>query len=101
MDKDTVKKMEEVLKLQLHNAYIRGLAIGGKSFVGVIYDMLIDDKKHRVNPALTLAKIEQKCKHMLGVTDEYTKKILKQNIAEAVDRERIKYTDTEKVNEDD
>ena len=63
--------------------------------------MLIDDKKHRVNPALTLAKIEQKCKHMLGVTDEYTKKILKQNIAEAVDRGRIKYTNTEKVNEDD
>ena len=85
--------MEEVLKLQLHNAYIRGLAIGGKSFVGVIYDMLIDDKKRRVNPALTLAKIEQKCKHMLGVSDEYTKKILKQNIAEAVDRERSKHSE--------
>lgn len=99
MDKDTEKKMEEVLKLQLHNAYIRGLAIGGKSFVGVIYDMLIDDKKHRVNPALTLAKIEQKCKHMLGVTDEYTKKILKQNIVEAVDRERNKYGEIEEVQE--
>lgn len=97
MDKDTEKKMEEVLKLQLHNAYIRGLAIGGKSFIGVIYDMLIDDKKHRVNPALTLAKIEQKCKHMLGVTDEYTKKILKQNIAKAVDRERNKYGEIEEV----
>lgn len=99
MDKDTEKKMEEVLKLQLHNAYISGLAIGGKSFVGVIYDMLIDGKKHRVNPALTLAKIEQKCKHMLGVTDEYTKKILKQNIAEAVDRERNKYGEIEEVQE--
>lgn len=99
MDKDTEKKMEEVLKLQLHNAYIRGLAVGGKSFIGVIYDMLIDDKKRRVNPALTLAKIEQKCKHMLGVSDEYTKKILKQNIAEAVDRERNKYGEIEEVQE--
>ena len=91
MDAKAENKIEEVLKEQLHKSYLRGLAVGGKSFIGVIYDIIVKDKKQRINPAKTLMKIESSCKRMLDVSDNYDKNTLTENIIEAVEREKSKH----------
>lgn len=91
MDAKTENKIEEALKEQLHKSYLRGLAVGGKSFVGTIYDIILKDKKQKINPAKTLMKIESSCKRMLDISDNYDKTTLAENIVEAVEREKSKY----------
>lgn len=75
MDDKAENKIEKALKEQLHKSYLRGLAVGGKSFIGVIYDAILKDKKQRINPTKTLMKIESLCKRMLNVSDNYDKKL--------------------------
>lgn len=95
MDKKVENKIEEALTEQLHNSYLRGLAVGGKAFVGTIYDIILKDKKQKINSAKTLIKIENSCKKMLDISDKYDKKTLAKNIIEAVDREKSKYEEKE------
>lgn len=87
VEENAEEKVEEALKEQLHKAYLSGLSVGGKSFIGVIYEIILKDKKQRMNPAKTLMKIERSCKRMLDVADNYNKTTLKEDIAEAIDRE--------------
>lgn len=86
MDKKTENVIEDALQEQLHNAYLRGMAAGGKTFVGVIYDIILKSKKHRSNPAKTLMNIEITCKRMLNVSNEYVKETTMNAVKEEVKR---------------
>lgn len=86
MDKKDEVVIEEALKEQLHNAYLKGMAAGGKTFVGAIYDIIIKAKKQRLNPAKTLMNIETTCKRMLNVSSEYIKERTMDAVKEEVER---------------
>lgn len=86
MNKKDEKVIEEALKEQLHNAYLKGMAVGGKTFVGAIYDIIIKSKKQRSNPAKTLMNIEATCKRMLNVSNEYVKETTMNAVKEEVER---------------
>lgn len=62
---DWKTQLSEMLK----NAYLTGLSKGGKSFVGVIYQQLLDGKKKKQNPAKILMNLEASCKRLLGTAD--------------------------------
>lgn len=85
MDKENEIVIEEALKEQLHNAYLRGMAVGGKTFVGAIYDIIIKSKKQRSNPMKTLMNIEATCKRMLNVSNEYVTETTKNAIIDVVE----------------
>ena len=89
-EKKTEELLEEALKEQLNKAYLRGLAVGGKTFVGSVYDIILKGKKQKLNPAKVLLKIESTCKRLLSVAEDYEKKDLTENIIEAVEREKNK-----------
>lgn len=86
MDKRTENIIEDALQEQLHNAYLRGMAVGGKTFVGTIYDIIMKSKKQRSNPAKTLMNIEATCKRMLNVPNEYVKETTMNAVKEEVER---------------
>ncbi len=65
---------EQKLEALLKDAYTRGLAAGGKAFVGVIYDAILDDRSKNQNPAKTVVRIEAMCKRMLEVAEKSDKK---------------------------
>lgn len=67
------KKAEWEIQLEnmLRNAYLKGVSTGGKTFVGVILNIIIDGKKNRLNTAKILMRIENTCKRMLAVSDSY------------------------------
>ena len=48
------------------DSYLSGVSRGGKTFVGVIYEIILDDKKKRKNPANTVMRVEAACKRLLG-----------------------------------
>ena len=86
MDKKDETIIEEALKEQLHNAYLRGMAVGGKTFVGTIYDIIIKSKSQRLNPAKILMNVETTCKRMLNVSNEYVKETTMSAIKEEVEK---------------
>lgn len=86
MDKKDEVVIEEALKEQLHNAYLKGMSVGGKTFIGTIYDIIIKSKKQQLNPAKTLMNIEATCKRMLNVSNEYIKETTMDAVKEEVER---------------
>lgn len=73
-EKPEKAEWEIQLEKMLHNAYLKGISMGGKTFIGVILDIIISGKKNRQNAAKILMKIETTCKRMLAVSDSYTEK---------------------------
>lgn len=72
---NTEEKLEWEIQLErmLHNAYLKGIARGGKTYVGVILDIIMSGKKNRQNAAKILLKLETTCKRLLAVSDTYEK----------------------------
>ena len=64
------QKLEELLR----DAYTRGLATGGKAFVGAIYEAILEDRSKNQNPAKTVVRIELMCKRMLDVAEKSDKR---------------------------
>lgn len=95
MNKENEIVIEEALKEQLHNAYLKGMAVGGKTFVGAIYDIIIKSKKQRSNPAKTLMNIEATCKRMLNVSNEYVKETTMNAVKEEVERVKSETNDND------
>lgn len=60
---------QEQLEKMMKDAYLSGLSKGGKTFIGMIYEIIIEDRKKRVNPAKTIMRVEATCKRMLGMPD--------------------------------
>lgn len=60
---------EVQLREMMKNAYLAGLSKGGKSFVGVLYQQLLDGKRKNLNPAKILMNLETSCKRLLGAAD--------------------------------
>lgn len=58
---------QEQLEKMMKDAYLSGLSKGGKTFIGMIYEIIIEDRKKRVNPAKTIMRVEATCKRMLGM----------------------------------
>lgn len=77
--------IESALKEQLHNAYLKGMAAGGKTFVGVVYDIILKSKEKRSNPMKTLIEVENACKRMLDVTSTYDQKETRAAIKRVLD----------------
>lgn len=73
-EKPEKAEWEIQLEKMLHNAYLKGIAMGGKTYVGVILDIIISGKKNRQNAAKILMKLENTCKRLLAVSDTYDKK---------------------------
>ena len=65
----TKPEWEQKLKEMMKDAYCSGLSRGGKTFVGVIYEAILDDRAKKQNPAKTVMRIEAMCKRMLGMED--------------------------------
>lgn len=62
---DWQEKLENMMK----DAYLSGLSKGGKTFVGLVYEIILEDKAKKVNPAKTVLRIEATCKRMLNMED--------------------------------
>lgn len=62
---DWQEKLENMMK----DAYLSGLSKGGKTFVGLVYEIILEDKAKKVNPAKTVLRIEATCKKMLNMED--------------------------------
>lgn len=60
---------QEKMETMIHEAYLTGLSKGGKTFVGLIYEIVLESHKKKLNPAKTVLKIETACKRMLGLED--------------------------------
>lgn len=60
---------EDKLETMMRNAYLAGLSKGGKTFVGLIYEMILEDRSKKSNPAKTVLRIEATCKKMLDMED--------------------------------
>ena len=73
-EKTEKAEWEIQLEKMIHNAYLKGIAMGGKSFVGVIFDIIIKGRKNRQNTAKILMQIERTCKRLLDVSESYTEK---------------------------
>ena len=70
MAKETERpEWQDHLEKLLKDSYLSGVSKGGKTFVGVIYEIILDDKKKRKNPANTVTRIEAACKRLLGMND--------------------------------
>lgn len=72
---------QEQLEKMMKDAYLSGLSKGGKTFIGMIYEIIIEDRKKRVNPAKTIMRVEATCKRLLGMQD-YKPNNSKNNIEE-------------------
>ena len=60
---------EQKLETMMKDAYYSGLSRGGKTFIGVIYEAILDDRAKKQNPAKTVMRIEAMCKRMLNMED--------------------------------
>lgn len=72
---------QEQLEKTMKDAYLSGISKGGKTFIGMIYEIIIEDRKKRVNPAKTIMRVEATCKRLLGMQD-YKPNNSKNNIEE-------------------
>lgn len=72
---------QEQLEKMMKDAYLSGISKGGKTFIGMIYEIIIEDRKKRVNPAKTIMRVEATCKRLLGMQD-YKPNKSKNNIEE-------------------
>ena len=70
-DKTEKSEWEIQLEKLIHNAYLKGISMGGKTFIGVIYDLILTGRKNRLNTAKILMQIERTCKRMLDVSNSY------------------------------
>ena len=86
---ETEKQEWEVnLEKLVKDSYLSGVSRGGKTFVGVIYEIILDDKKKRKNPANTVARVEAACKRLFGMNTNKSDNVveLTQNISEQEDQ---------------
>ena len=60
------------IEKMLHETYLMGLSNGGKTFVGLVYEMIKEDRKKKANPAKTVLRVEAACRKMLGMEDYNT-----------------------------
>ena len=79
---------QEEFEKRLKDAYLSGVSRGGKTFVGVIYEIILEDKKKRKNPANTVMRVEAACKRLLGFDSNKSDNVveLTQNISEQEDQ---------------
>lgn len=68
-DSNPKTEWQEKLEQMMKESYLMGLSKGGKTFIGVIYEIIADDRKKRMNPANTVMRIEATCKKLLGMKD--------------------------------
>lgn len=60
---------QDKLEVMMRDAYLAGISKGGKTFVGLIYEMILEDRSKKSNPAKTVLRIEATCKKMLDMED--------------------------------
>lgn len=90
MDKKLETTIEETLKAQLMEAYTRGLAVGGKTFVGNVLNIIKDGRSKNINPVKILSKVKSSCEMLLGVAEQYDHKAMAEGMIESAKREHKK-----------
>lgn len=62
-----LREIEKKFRENLKDQYLRGLATGGKTYIGLIYQTIIEGEEKGVNADVLLRKVKVQCEQHLGV----------------------------------
>lgn len=62
-----MREIEKKFRENLKDQYLRGLATGGKTYIGLIYQTIIEGEEKGVNADILLRKVKVQCEQHLGV----------------------------------
>ena len=83
---EMLQKIEEIVKNLLQEQYSKGLAVGGKTFVTLIYKTITDAEKSGTKDAKSiLEEVKDSCKALFNANEKYLDSESTQTIDEVVE----------------
>lgn len=69
-----LEALENMTRDLLKDGYIKGIATGGKTFVGMVYQNIIELKENGVKPEDIVYETEKLCERLIDKNEEYINK---------------------------